>query len=233
MDFSRRSPATEWMDTERVTEADFAHCLADLAIVNSVTLARPPTLSFLRRVARQLPEGAALRVLDVGFGDGDMLRRIARWGARRSLALELEGVDLNPASTAAARAATPADLPIRYRTGDVFDEGPSRFDVVISSLVTHHMADGEVVRFLGWMERTARMGWFVNDLHRHRVAYYGFMALSRAAGWHRFVQHDGPISVARSFRRRDWNELLRAAALDGVAQVRWHVPFRFCVSRIR
>lgn len=233
MDFSRRSPAIEWMDTEPVTEADFAQCLADLAIVNDVTLARPPTLGFLRRVARRQPAGGTLRVLDVGFGEGDMLRRIARWGARRGLVMELEGVDLNPASTAAARAATPAGLPIRYRTGDLFDEPAGQFDVVISSLFTHHLTDAEVVRFLGWMERSARLGWFVNDLHRHKLAYYGFALLSRAAGWHRFVQHDGPISVARSFQRRDWTRLLRAGGLDGVAEVRWRMPFRFCVSRLR
>ncbi len=233
MDLSRRSGATEWMDTETVTPADFAACLADLAVVNTLTRARPPTVAFLRRVARGLPAGQRLSVLDVGFGEGDMLRRLARWGARRGLALDLAGVDLNPASTAAARAATPDGMRIAYRTGDVFDEPPGRHDVVISSLFTHHLPDAEVVRFLAWMERTARRGWFVNDLHRHVVAHDGFKLLSHVAGWHRFVQHDGPVSVARSFRRRDWDGLLRAAGLAGVARVRWHMPFRYCVSRLR
>ena len=85
----------------------------------------------------------------------------------------------------------------------------------------------------GSCRRTARLGWFVNDLHRHQLAYYGFGALSLAAGWHRFVQHDGRLSVARSFRRADWERLLAEAGLDGVARVRWHVPFRLCVSRVR
>jgi len=233
MRFARRSLQTEWMDDPSLDPADLARCLGDLAQVNTVTLARPPTMAFMRRVARGVPDGAELSVLDVGSGHGDMLRRIARWGHRRGLRLRLEGVDLSPASAPAARDATPADLPITYRTGDVFDEPPGSVDVVISSLVTHHLSDDQVVRFLRWMERTARRGWFINDLHRHELAYYGFKALSRAAGWHPIVQHDGPVSVARSFRRRDWDVLLRQAGLAQVAQVRWHMPFRFCVSRCR
>ena len=162
-----------------------------------------------------------------------MLRRIARWGARRGIRLHLEGIDLNPASAAVARSATPAALPISYRIGDVFEEAPGRVDAVISSLVTHHMSDEEIVRFLRWMEGSARLGWFVNDLHRHPLAYHGFKVLSAVAGWHPVVRHDGAISVQRSFTGAEWARLLRAAGLERVARVRWHLPFRYCVSRIR
>jgi len=233
MDWTRRSLEQEWMDTETVGADDYARCLADLAVVNTVTLARPPTLAFMRRVTRGLPAGARVSVLDVGFGQGDMLRRIARWGMRRGLALELEGVDLDPVSAQAAAAVTPPGHGIRYRTGDVFDEAPGSVDVVISSLFTHHLTDTQIVAFLRFMERTARRGWFINDLHRHPLAYHGFALLSAAAGWHRFVRHDGPLSVARSFRRGDWTRLLREAGLERVASVRWHIPFRLCVSRVR
>jgi len=232
-DFRRRSPQLEWMDTESVSAEDFAQCLADLAVVNTMTLARPPTIAFMRRVARGMAAGTRLSVLDVGFGEGDMLRRIHRWGTRRGLRMELSGVDLNPWSTAAAEAATPAAMGIRYLTSDLFDLPPGETDVVVSSLFTHHLTDAQVVDFLVWMEARARRGWFVNDLHRNPVAFHGFRLLSGAAGWHRFVQHDGPISVARSFRRRDWDALLRRAGLAGKATVRWHMPFRLCISRIR
>lgn len=221
------------MDTEVISAADFAECLADLATVNSVTVARPPTIAFMRRVSRGMKAGAQLSVLDVGFGEGDMLRRVYRWGVRRGLRMELSGVDLNPWSATAARAATPAAMDIRFITSDLFDLPWGETDVVISSLFTHHLTDAQVVEFLVWMERRARRGWFVNDLHRHPVAFHGFRLLSGVAGWHRFVQHDGPISVARSFRRRDWEALLRRAGLAGRATVRWHVPFRLCISRIR
>ena len=137
-------------------------------------------------------------------------------------------------SGVAARAMTPPGMAIEYETGDLFDiDASRRFDVILSSLFAHHLGDAEVVRFLRWMEASAARGWFVNDLHRHALAYHGFRALSRLAGWHRFVQHDGPISVARAFRRREWMRLLDEAGLREVAEVRWYTPFRLCVGRLK
>ena len=220
------------MDTEHVTQEDFAACLQDLATVNTVTLARHPTLGFMRRVARRYP-GLTLRVLDVGCGEGDMLRRLHRWSLRAGVRLEMVGLDLNAQGNAAAQAATPPGLPIEYHTADIFAPNLGRFDVVISSLFTHHLSDDQVVDFLRVMEAHAGLGWFVNDLHRSRLAYHGFQALAGLAGWHRFVRHDGPVSVARSFRRADWQRLLAHANLAGAAQIRWHFPFRYCVSRLK
>ena len=221
------------MDEQSASPVVLASVLADLAVVNTVTLARLPTIAFMRRISRGLPPGTPLRVLDVGYGEGDMLRRIHRWGARAGVPLDLAGVDLDPASAPAAQAATPPAWDNQYRTGDVFDLPPGGHDVVLSSLFTHHLPDAQIVDFLVWMERRAARGWFINDLHRHVLAYEGFRVMSAAAGWHPMVRHDGAISVARSFRRRDWETLLRRAGLAGVAQVRWHMPFRLCVSRIK
>jgi SAM-dependent methyltransferase len=233
MNLGTRSRDEEWMDTVPVPPGDFASCLGDLGRVNLVTRAQAPTLAFLRRAARDWPRGRPLRVLDVGSGGGDMLRRIARWGRRRGQALDLVGLDLHPHSTLAAEAATPPGLPIRYVTGDVFALDPAqRFDLILSSLFTHHLADTDVVRFLRFMEERAGRGWFVNDLHRHALALQGFRLLSWAAGWHRFVRHDGAVSVRRAFRVADWRALLAEAGIEG-ARLRWFTPFRLCVERIK
>lgn len=228
-----RSTAAELLDAPDVDAAVLERCLRELGRVNTATLARPPTLAFLRRAARRVPPGRVLSVLDVGFGGGDMLRRIARWGARSGIALRLEGVDLNPHSAAIAARATPPDAGIVYRTGDAREAGAAEADVVISSLVAHHMRDDELIGFLRWMERTARVGWFVNDLHRHALALHGFRALAAVAGWDRVVRQDGAQSVRRAFRRADWARLLQDAGLERVARVRAHVPFRLCVERLR
>ena len=231
-----RSHQPEWMDGDlaqsEAASSDFAAVLADLATVNTVTLARLPTLGFMRRVARRHP-GRTLRVLDVACGEGDMLRRIHRWAARTGHAVELTGLDLNPLGIAAARAATPPDVPIQYRCADIFAPGLGSYDVVLSALFTHHLDDDQVVAFLRLMETHATLGWFVNDLHRDTLAYYGFCALSALARWHPMVQHDGAISVTRSFRRADWVRLINRAGLSGMAQIRWQVPFRYCVTQLK
>ena len=229
MSLAARLDAAELMDADDLDPAIYAAVVADLARVNSVTLAARPTLAFLGRLPRS---SSPLRILDVGFGDGDMLRRIERWAARRGRAVELVGVDLNPRSEAAARAHTPATSSIRWVTGDYAGLAGERWDAVISSLVAHHMSRTQLIAFLGFMEAHAAAGWFVNDLLRHRVAHAGFALLARLARWHPIVRHDGTVSIARAFRPAEWRDLL-AEAVIADARVFRAFPFRLCVERRR
>jgi hypothetical protein len=232
-DFSARATAPEWMDTEDVSQADFTACLDDLETVNRLTRAWPPTRDFLEALTAGWPEGAMLRVADIGYGRGDMLRRIHRWAAARGLEPRLIGVDLNPRSRAAAAALTPPDMAIAWHQGDLFDWAPAEPPhATISALFAHHLDDAGVSRFLRWQEAIASHGWFINDLHRHWIAWAGFSALSTVANWHRFVRHDGPLSVRRAFVPADWRALLADAGIAG-ARLRWHVPFRLCVTRLK
>ena len=227
MSLALRSTAEELMDADDLDQASYTALIGDLARVNTVTLARRPTLAFLKRAAAGR---TTLRVLDVGFGDGDMLRSIARWSMRHGIAAELVGVDLNPRSEPAARARTPGDLDVRYVTGDHTDMGGG-WDAVVSNLVAHHMTHDQIVAFLRWMEANAR-AWFVNDVHRHRLAHLGWPALARLARWHPIVRHDGHVSIARAFRPPEWRAILAEAGIHD-AQVRRIFPFRLCVQRLR
>lgn len=227
MNLAVRSTAEELMDADDLDPATYAALIGDLARVNTVTLARRPTLAFLKRA---LKGKRSLKLLDVGFGDGDMLRSIARWCAQHGVVAELVGVDLNPRSGPAARAHTPADLPIRYVTGDYADMGGG-WDAIVSSLVAHHMTHPQLLAFLRFMDLNAR-SWFVNDLHRHRLAHLGYPVLARAAGWHPIVRYDGRVSIARSFRPPEWRATLAQAGIEG-ARVFRAFPFRLCVERRR
>ena len=227
MSLAVRADAEELMDADDLDPDTYADVVADLARVNAVTLAARPTLAFL---ARATAGRDRLRLLDVGFGDGDMLRRIERWATGRGVAAELVGVDLNPRSERAARAHTPPGSTIRWVTGDYADQGGD-WDAIVSSLVAHHMMRAELVAFLRFMEDHAR-AWFVNDLHRHGFAHRGFPLLARTLRWHPMVRHDGALSVARAFRPAEWPPLLAEAGVND-ARVFRAFPFRFCVERLR
>jgi hypothetical protein len=104
--------------------------------------------------------------------------------------------------------------------------------LVISSLFTHHLGDAEVVRFLGWMEQNATLGWLVNDLARGGVPYFAFRLFAKLANFHRFVQHDGPVSIARSFSPEDWRGFCTVAGLRASdVAIRAYKPARLCVER--
>ena len=224
------SELPEWMD-EPCSYEEFRACLVDLGQVNRLTLSYRPTLAFLDRLVARSKPREPLRIVDVGSGGGDMLRRVERWAERRGVTVALTGIDLNPHAARAAREFTPAASAITWITGDAFTyEEP--VDVVISSLFTHHLEEAEVVRFLAWSEAVARRGWFVNDLSREVVPFRLFGLLAKTMRWHRFVQHDGPVSFRRSFREEDWERMLHEAGI-GAAEVRlerW-IPARLCVER--
>jgi 2-polyprenyl-3-methyl-5-hydroxy-6-metoxy-1,4-benzoquinol methylase len=232
MDLSVRSTLPEIMDDETLDEATYQRCLKDLAAVNHVTFTHRPTLRWLAEATKNLAPGASFSVLDVAYGQGDLLRAISRWAARRGLHAQLSGVDMNPRSAIAARAATPPEMRIDYQTSDVFAYTPiPPPDFIVSSQFTHHLSDEDLVRLLVWFEKNSLRGWHIADLHRHAIPYYGFRILAALMGWHRIVSSDGTISIARSFRRKEWEALLSRACLR--AEVSWHMAFRFCVSRMK
>ena len=89
-------------------------------------------------------------------------------------------------------------------------------DIIVSSLMAHHLEDDEIIALLRWMEATAQVGWFINDLERAEWScrMFGWVR------WHPFVQHDGPVSFRRAFRKADWVKLLAAAEIPQDAAVR-------------
>jgi SAM-dependent methyltransferase len=235
LDFSRRAELSELMD-EPCSYADLRACLHDIARVNSLTLAHRPTMSWLNRLVDAMPGlSTPLRIVDVGCGYGDMLRRIDAWAGRRGIAVTLTGIDLNPDAIRAAREATPPTQRIDWLVGDALSDHPTDdTDVVLSTLLTHHLPNPEIVRFLGWMEETAQRGWFINDLHRQPVPYHLFRLLARFSNWHPFVRNDGPVSIRRSFVPEDWEKLCVAARIaPETVSIREYRPARLCVGRIK
>ncbi len=213
---------------------EMQECLRGIAQINRWTLAYRPTLLWLRALIARLPaKSSPLRIVDVGCGYGDSLRRIAHWASRRGLEVSLTGVDLNAGAIHAARAATHHG-DIRFIHGDAYSLDITNIDVVLSSLLTHHLEDDEIVRFLQWMEVTARQGWFVNDLHRKIMPYRAFSLLGNVLPLHRFVRHDGLVSIQRSFLHKDWERLVvRSGLSPNDVRIDAYRPARLCVGRTK
>lgn len=232
-DFRVRVPPRdlpELMDGDCSYE-DFRACLRSLEQINRWLLGYRPTLAWLNRLPHGLRD--PLHILDVGSGGGDLLRQIAAWARKRGIAVQLTGIDLNPYAARAAAEFTPKELGITWETGNALGFQPEKpVDIIVSSLMAHHLEDEEIATLLRWMEATAQAGWFINDLERSERSCLMFGWAERIAGWHRFVRHDGPVSFRRAFRNEDWVRLLTAAEIprDTVTVEHWR-PGRLCVGR--
>jgi len=230
LDFSRRAELSEMMD-EPCSREVLRHCLRDLARVNRWFLAYRPTLTWLDSL--ELVKDRPVHILDVGCGYGDSLRRIERWANDRKLSVELTGCDLNPDTIVIARQASPARSRIRWIGSNVFElDSLKPVDIVVSSLFTHHLTEDEIVRFITWMEAKTQIGWFINDLSRASIPYLLFKAFAKVANLHPFVQHDGPVSIARAFIPEDWRRMCASAGLaESDISLQGFTPARLCVGR--
>lgn len=224
---------TEQMDAP-CSRDELRACLRDLARLNRWFLGYRPLLRWLDSIFAALAI-KPLHIVDVGCGYGDALRRVERWARARGVAVELTGIDLNPDAVAIATEATPPASAIRWVAADIFSWQPDKpIHLVVSSLFTHHLAEPDLIRFLKWMELHAEFAWFVNDLSRAAVPYHLLRIFSKLAGLHPFVQHDGPVSIARSFIPEDWQRMCAAAGLNPDAfSIQPSKPGRLCVSRIK
>ena len=122
---------------------------------------------------------------------------------------------------------------IRWIASDIFAYAPDQpFHLIVSTIFTHHLSDPDVARFIRWMERNATLGWFINDLSRARAPYHLLHLFAKIARLHPFVQHDGPVSIARSFVTEDWQRLCATAGLEeGAVSIQPSKPARLCVAR--
>ncbi len=227
-----RSQQNELMDNPNIGFEEFQQTLSEIEKINQKTGSYRSTFKFLNHLISNRHLQEPIRILDIGFGNGDFLRRIYAWAKKREIKVELSGVDLNPWSKKAAEAANIDSFPIQYFTSNIFDfktEKPCH--LMINSFFTHHLSNEEIIQVMQWMTERALWGWFINDLHRHYLPYYFIRFYVRLLGYNRLVRHDAPLSVARSFTRKDWKDLIKLSGLEkSHLNLSWHWPFRYGVS---
>jgi 2-polyprenyl-3-methyl-5-hydroxy-6-metoxy-1,4-benzoquinol methylase len=224
-----RAFGDEIMDGSDYLDSEYGQTLRELEWINRFTNGYAPTLSAVKKTA-ELAGGRKIRILDIGYGYGDTLRRIYRWAKAQEIEVELHGIDLNPQAKRWAQSATPPDYQIDFRVGNAFDLRDEKFDLVINALMMHHLDDAKIVKLLRWMTANATLAWFINDLHRHPLAFYFTKLMAPILGFGRLVKNDAPLSIAKSFTSAEWRRYLGEAGVpDSAVSLRWHWAFRYGV----
>jgi ubiquinone/menaquinone biosynthesis C-methylase UbiE len=228
--FRQRSYELEHLDKGDYTPEEYEGCIVELQRVNQwLGDAQALRNSLLQEIeARDLK---SFKVLDVGAGSGELLRVAAEWAQKNDRRALLVGLELN-ARSAQAIADESREFPqIHAVRGDAFrlPFADAEFDYALCSLFTHHFKDEPVVQLLREMDRVARRGIFVIDLHRHPIAYYFYTTIGRLFLHNRLIREDGALSILRSFKPEELKELGQRAGLANVS-VQEHANYRLVLS---
>lgn len=219
-----RSHDQEILDGPRHDPDELAHSLEQVAQVNRWL---GGTRALRRHLAPCVRRGEAVRVLDVGTGNGDTLQALGTWARTRGARWRGVGVELSAECARIARGRV--DTVVRADALHLpFTDGS--FDVALCTLTLHHFADGDAAALVREMARVSRGLVLVNDLERTRPNYWGARALA-ATLWrgNRITRNDGPLSVLRSFTPPELLEVGKRAGLRG-ARVRRHFLWRIVLE---
>jgi 2-polyprenyl-3-methyl-5-hydroxy-6-metoxy-1,4-benzoquinol methylase len=225
MDLSLRINQPELLDQPSIPAADIRRNLLELRIINRWLGGHAITIRGFRTLAGRQ---ALINLCEIGCGGGDNLLAIQKKMAGKNIVLNCCGIDLNADCLAVARSAAwkkePEFILSDYRRV-IFGIKP---DILFSSLFCHHFTEDELIDMFRWMKAQAGAGFFINDLHRHPLAYYSIRVLTAVFSKSYLVKNDAPLSVRRGFKRRELAGMLEKAGIRSY-QIRWKWAFRWLV----
>ncbi|MGV3657651.1 MAG: methyltransferase domain-containing protein [Chitinophagaceae bacterium] len=229
--FQQRSNKNELLDGGDIPFEHIAQNMRELDVINRqlgghrITLKGVQSLLKGKRDVLHTP----VHIVEIGCGGGDNLIAIKQWAAAQKIPVQLTGVDINEECVQFAKSQTRNDG-IEFVVSDYKDLFfPSKPHLVFSSLFCHHFTNGQLVAQLQWMQQHALLGFFINDLHRHPLAYYSIKAITQAFSKSYLVKNDAPLSVLRGFTKREWKALLEQAHITQY-QCSWQWAFRWLVT---
>jgi 2-polyprenyl-3-methyl-5-hydroxy-6-metoxy-1,4-benzoquinol methylase len=223
----KRSYQKELLDRTDIPFEDIKLNMQELDLINRRLGGHRINLTAIRKLLKGKNDGP-VKILEIGCGDGNNLRQIRDWAAKHQINLVLTGVDINPECIQYAQA-NKDNFEINFICADYKEVQPAeRPEVIFSSLFCHHFTDEEVIGILKWKNENSTLGFFINDLHRHPLAWFSIKHLTNAFSKSYLVKNDAPLSVARSFRKKEWEELLTGAGLNKW-EIRWKWAFRWLV----
>ena len=212
------------LDGNNIPFADIKLNMQELDFINTHLGGHKITL----RGVRALADKNVLHISEVGCGGGDNLRVIKNWCEEKNISVKLTGIDINRECILFARERS-SNKDINFICSDYklvhFDSFP---DIIFSSLFCHHFTSEELIKMMQWMYSHCKMGFFINDLHRHPFAFHSIRVLTKTFSKSYMVKHDAPLSVKRGFAKKEWQKIFAQAGIKNY-KIKWQWAFRWLI----
>ena len=224
---SQRSHEKELLDLgpDYYNHAEYTDCLKKLFHINRLLGCFRDTVKRIKLFANE-----KLTVLDIGCGGGLFLLHLNRAFPH----MPMIGMDISMTAIKEAQSKLKQwkkkfpriKVNFQLQKNVTLDIPPKSVDIIISTLVCHHLEDDSLSSFLQRLHSCARKQVIIHDLHRHYIAYWFYKLFSPILFRNRLITHDGLISIKRGFTRKEWHSALNKAGLTNYT-LKWCFPFRW------
>ena len=228
-DLSARSYKPELLDGDDIPFADIRQNMKELNTINHWLGGHKITLAGLKALMTQHVNDKPISICEIGCGGGDNLQVISDYCRDHHIPAIFTGIDIKQECIDFAQQQYP-NLDATWITSDyrLVNFGGNNPDIIFSSLFCHHFTEESLEKMLLWMKHHTATGFFINDLHRHLLAYYSIKFITKFFSRSYLVKNDAPLSVARGFTKKEWQEILKAADIHN-SSIQWKWAFRHLI----
>jgi 2-polyprenyl-3-methyl-5-hydroxy-6-metoxy-1,4-benzoquinol methylase len=222
-----RSTEDEIMDDFSLEGEELRQALDKIAKINQLLGGNKVTLEGIKKLLKDKPKNQQYTIVDVGCGNGDMLRAVAKYGKRNNINLNLIGIDANQFTIDYAKKLSTAYNEITYRCEDIFHSEfeTLQYDILLCTLTLHHFPDDKIVQLLETFKKNATIGTIINDLHRSKIAYRSFQLICFIFQLNTMSKQDGLTSILRGFKKEELNAYAEKLQFKNHT-IRWKWAFR-------
>lgn len=228
IDTTYRIETSEMMDDFTLEGKTLREALDKIAAINRFLGGNKVTLEGVEALIANIPPEQEITIVDVGCGNGDMLRMLANYAIKNDRHFKLIGIDANRFTVNYARQLSGVFPNIHYECRDIFEPGFEKmeYDIALCTLTMHHFKENEIIDLLSVFQRQSKIGIVVNDLERSWLAYRLFQALAFVCGLNKMSREDGLLSILRGFKKHELVQFSERMDFKN-AVVRWKWAFRY------
>jgi 2-polyprenyl-3-methyl-5-hydroxy-6-metoxy-1,4-benzoquinol methylase len=220
-----RTEEEEIMDDFLLRGEELRDALDKIASINHFLGGNQLTLQGVKKLINTKDE---IIIVDVGCGNGDMLRALADYGKKNNYKFNLIGIDANAFTIDYAIKLSKEYPNISYKCEDIFSEvfAKMNYDIVLCTLTLHHFKNNQIDYLIQLFNKQARIGIVINDLHRNIVAYRAFQVICFIFRLNKMSKEDGLVSILRGFKKEELIDFSERNKLKYYT-INWKWAFRY------
>lgn len=223
-----RNREEELMDDFSMEGNELKSALQTIASINQKLGGNKLTLNGVKKILKSKEKSQPITICDVGCGNGDMLREIAKFGLSNGYYFNLIGIDANAFTINEAIKLSKEYANIKYIQENILHKQNNEVNIDISlfTLTLHHFNDDEIDMILQEYLAKSKLGIVINDLHRSAISYHLFQLVCFVFQLKEMPKKDGLLSILKGFKKEELIAFSRKINVTSQT-IQWKWAFRY------